>query len=278
MKFAITYGQLNPRSWLDASLEADRVGFESVWCAEHLVFPVEMRGQLVPGEEHPPVSAGTPVFDAPSYLAYIAGQTRRLRLGTLVYLFGLRHPFVGARAFSTLDQVSGGRAEIGVGAGWLTTEWDAVGLDPRTRGRRLDEALAVARRLWTEETVSHEGEFYRFPPVMFEPKPLQKPHPPVLIGGESDRALRRAARHDGWLGMQHTPESAAEKVGALRRFEREAGRGERPGTATVMGACASRDDARRWEDAGVDRLVVTPWRRSRDAVDAIRVFADRLIL
>src|SRR5439155_172296 len=168
----------------------------------------EMRGQLIPGEEHPPVPASTPVYDAGAYLSFIAARTTRIRLGTFVYLLGIRYPFVGARAFATLDVVSGGRSEVGVGAGWLVNEWEAVGLDPRTRGRRFEEAIAVCKRLWTEDVIEHHGEFFDFPPVMFEPKPVQKPHPPVLVGGESDRALERAARlGDGWIGMHHTPDS-----------------------------------------------------------------------
>ena len=275
MKFGMTFGQLNPKYFHEAALEADRLGFESAWLPEHLVFPVEMRGQLVPGEEHPPVPASTPVFDACAYLSWIAAQTTRLRLGTFVYLLGLRHPFVGARAFATLDVVSGGRAEVGIGAGWLVTEWEAAGLDPKTRGRRLDETIAVCKRLWTEEIVEHHGEFYDFAPVMFEPKPLQQPHPPVVIGGESERALRRAAAYcDGWIGMSHTPDSVAPQVNKLRAYEADAGRSDRPVTVTVMGAVESAGDVERWTEAGVDRLIVVPWSRSRDAVDAMRRFAD----
>ena len=211
MRYGITFGQLNPAFWADAAHAADERGFESVWLPEHLVLPVAMAGQLVPGEEHPPIPPSTPVFDAPAWLSWLAATTTNVRLGTFVYLLAIRHPFVGARAFATLDVVSGGRAEVGVGAGWMTTEWDAVGLDPRTRGRRLDEAIDVVRRLWTEDVVEHHGELYDFGPVMFEPKPVQSPHPPIVIGGESERALRRAAtRGDGWIGMFHTPASAAE--------------------------------------------------------------------
>ncbi|MCU0270029.1 MAG: TIGR03619 family F420-dependent LLM class oxidoreductase [Acidimicrobiales bacterium] len=276
MDFAITFGQLNPAFWHETALEADRLGFESVWLPEHLVLPVAMQGQLVPGEEHPPIDASTPVYDAPAYLAWIAGQTTNLRLGTFVYLLGIRHPFTGARAFATLDVLSGGRAEVGVGAGWMVNEWDAVGLDPRTRGRRLDEAIGVCRRLWTEDVVEHHGEFFDFAPVMFEPKPVQRPHPPISIGGESERALRRAARlGDGWIGMAHTPESAAAQVRRLRLYEDDAGRADRRCTVTVMGRIEGPDDVDRWREAGVDRLIVVPWTRSREAVDALRRFADR---
>ena len=275
MRFGIALGQLNPKGWVDATRAADRLGFESVWLSEHLVLPLEMRGQLVPGEEHAPIPPTTPVYDAAAYLSYLAALTERVRLGTFVYLLGIRHPFVAARAFATLDVLSGGRADVGVGAGWMVNEWEAAGLDPRTRGRRLDEAIEVCTRLWTEEVVEHDGEHWRFPPVMFEPKPVQRPRPPVHVGGESTAALRRAARiGDGWIGMSHTPETAAAAVARLRELSDEAGRSGPPVEVTVMGAIGSRSDVDRWAEAGVDRLIVVPWQRSSEAVDAMERFAE----
>jgi probable F420-dependent oxidoreductase len=275
VKFAITFGQLNPAFWLDAAVAADKLGFESVWLPEHLVFPLEMRGQLVPGEEHPPVPASTPVYDAAAYLSFIAARTSRIRLGTFVYLLGIRHPFVGARAFATLDVVSGGRAEAGVGAGWLINEWEAVGLDPRTRGRRLEEAIGVCKRLWTEDVIEHHGEFFDFAPVMFEPKPVQKPHPPVLIGGESDRALERAARlGDGWIGMHHTPETASLQVKKLLGMDPEA---RSSFSITCSGLVNHAQDVKSWEAAGVDRLIVRPWKRSPEAIESMKHFAEEYL-
>ena len=166
----------------------------------------------------------TQLFDPASYLSFIAARTTSLRLGTYVYLLGLRHPFVTARAFATLDWVSGGRAVIGAGAGWLQEEWRALGIDPATRGARLDEAIAVCRRLWTEATVANDGPCFPFAEVAFEPKPVQQPIP-ILIGGESAPALRRAGRlGDGWIGMTHTPDSAAAAVAVIRAHREEAGR------------------------------------------------------
>lgn len=271
LKFGVALGRLNPAFFVEVVDEAERLGIESVWLPEHLVLPVAMSRSPFAGEEHPPVPPSTPVFDAFSYLSFLAGRTSRMRLGTHVYNLGLRHPFTAARAVQTLDIVSGGRAVFGIGASWLESEWDAVGLDFHTRGRRVDEAIEVCKRLWTEETVEHHGEFFDFGPVMFEPKPVQKPHPPVLVGGESAGASRRAARYgDGWVGLDHTPESV---VGPVRRLADL--RGDAPALEiTVGGTVQSADDVARFEEAGVHRLLVSPWRRSPDAVDGLRRFAE----
>src|SRR6476620_8171486 len=141
MKFGVALGALNPHFHLDATEAAERLGYESVWLPEHLVLPVHMSRSPRDGEEHPPIPPTAPVYDAFTYLAFLAGRFPNIRLGTHVYNLGLRHPFVAARAVQTLDVVSGGRCEFGIGASWLEEEWVAAGLDFRTRGRRVDEAL-----------------------------------------------------------------------------------------------------------------------------------------
>jgi len=275
LKLGITLAMLNPRMWREVAVEADRLGFESVWMPEHLVFPVQMQGSPHEGESHPPVPPQTPIYEPFAYLSFLAGQTRQIRLGTNVYLLGLRHPFVAARAIATLDVVSGGRAEIGIGAGWLREEWLAAGLDPATRGARLDEAIGICKRLWREREIEHKGRFYEFAPVMFEPKPVQEPHPPLLVGGESDAALRRAARHGtGWYGLGHTPEGVGAMCARIDAALAREGRGRAGFTLTVGGAVGSREERRRWEDAGIDRVVCTPWKRSSEALDALRRLAD----
>lgn len=274
-KLGVSLGALNPSAHLDVTLEAERLGFESVWMPEHLVFPATMSGSPYPGAEHPPVPAHTPVYDAFAWLSFLAAKTSRIRLGTNVYLLGIRHPFVAARSIATLDIVSNGRADIGIGAGWLRSEWDAAGLDPRTRGRRLDEALAVCKRLWSEREIEHHGEFYSFAPVLFEPKPAQKPWPRIHVGGESEAALTRAARDaDGWIGMAHTLASVRAPLATIAAVRDRYERWHEPFEITVMGEVTSRDDLARWGEAGVTRVIVAPWKRTRDAADGLRRLAE----
>lgn len=275
MKFGIALGRVSPRYFVDVTVAADQLGFESVWLPEHLVLPVEMTSSPFTGHDYPPILPNLQVFDCFAYLSYLAGLTKRVRLGTHVYNLALRHPFVAARAVQTLDLVSGGRVELGIGASWLAEEWEAAGLDFHTRGRRLDEALAVCTRLWSEEVIEHHGEFFDFQPVMFEPKPVQKPWPPVHVGGESDAALRRAARvGDGWIGITHTLESVRRPVELLAKLREETGRAVLPFEVTLGGPVETRDDVVRWEEAGVHRLMVSPWARSSEAVEGMRRFAD----
>ena len=275
MKVGIALGRLNPAFFVDVTVEAERLGYESVWLPEHLIFTTKMSRSPHPGETHPPVPPETPIFDAFSYLSYLAGITERVRLGTHVYNLGLRHPFVAARAVQTLDIVSGGRLEFGIGASWLEEEWNAAELDFATRGRRVDEAIEVCKRLWTEPDVSHDGEFFSFEGAVFEPKCVQQPWPPILVGGESAPALRRAARAgDGWIGMNHDFESGAAQITQLRALLAAEGRDATEFQFCLGGPVASADDVARWAAMGVTRLVFAPWRRSREAIDGMRRFAE----
>ncbi|MEU4331614.1 TIGR03619 family F420-dependent LLM class oxidoreductase [Nonomuraea dietziae] len=269
MKFGVPLGLLHPAAWKDVAVAADSLGFESLWVPEHLVFATDLSLATYPGTSTPGIRPHTPLFDAPAYLCWLAGLTSRVRLGTAVHLFALRHPFVSARAFATLDIVSGGRAVCGVGAGWYSGEWDAAGVDFATRGPRLDEAITVAKRLWSEETVAHTGRFFSFPEVAFEPKPIQHTLP-VLAGGESAAALRRAATLcDGWISMPHTLESVRpqlERLAALRD-------GRRFSVTVHASSLASPEELAAWEALGVDRLIVRPWKGTSDAVAKLTAFA-----
>jgi probable F420-dependent oxidoreductase len=273
VRFGVTFARLRPALWVETAELCDELGFESVWLPEHLVLPVEQSGSPYAGVEHPPVRADAPVFDVFTMLAFFAARTERLRLGSNVYNIGLRHPFVTARAVATLDVVSGGRVELGVGASWLAEEWAATELDFATRGGRVDEAIDVCRRLWTEPQIEHKGEHFSFAPVAFEPKPVQAGGPPISVGGDSTPALRRAAlRGDGWIPMNTPIDGLPAARAEIEAMRNEADR-DGPFTVTVMGGPASPAEVNAFADAGVDRLVVSPWRRSAEAADGLREFA-----
>lgn len=276
MKYGVTFARLRPALWTETAELCDELGFESVWLPEHLVLPVQQSGSPYAGLEHPPVRADAPVFDVFTMLAFFAGRTGRIRLGTNVYNIGLRHPFVTARAVATLDVVSDGRVELGVGASWLAEEWAAAGLDFATRGGRVDEALDVCRRLWSDPVIEHHGKHFDFAPVAFEPKPVQAGGPPISVGGDSRPALRRAALlGDGWIPMNTPVSGLAAACAEIEAMRTEAGRGGQF-TVTVMGGPANASDVEAYRAAGVDRLVVSPWRRSAEAADGLREFAQAL--
>ncbi|GAA5054587.1 TIGR03619 family F420-dependent LLM class oxidoreductase [Thermocatellispora tengchongensis] len=272
MKLGVPLGLLHPAAWKDVAVAADELGYESVWLPEHLVFATDLSLAAYPSTGKPAITPHTPLFDAPAYLCWLAAHTTRIKLGTAVYLFALRHPFTAARAFATLDTLSEGRALCGVGAGWYEAEWRAAGLDFATRGPRLDEAIQIARRLWTEPAVAHEGRFYAFPEVAFEPKPVQRPLP-VLAGGDSPAALRRATRLcDGWISMPHTPDTIRRPLATLARLNPP------PGFSITVHAYDVKTpaDLAPWTALGIDRLIIRPWHGTRDAVSSLTRFAEAL--
>ena len=275
MDFGVHLGGVNPRLWGEVAEEADRLGFESLWVPEHVVVPLESEGSPHAGSDHPPIPSDVPIFDMMGVLCHLAARTARIRLGTCVYNIGLRHPFLTARAAATVDVLSGGRLAFGIGAGWLRSEWEAMGLDFDRRGRRVDEAIAVCRRLWSEDVVEHHGEFFDFGPTAFEPKPVQRPGPALHVGGDGAAALRRAATvGTGWMPMNHTLERLPGSLARLNELAERAGRTEPP-EVTLPGAAPSRPaDLEPYAEAGVTRLIVTPWSRSREALDGLRRFAD----
>ncbi len=278
MKYGVALGRLNPAFFTTVAEAADKLGFESVWLPEHLVFTSAMSRSPIPFESHPPVPPETPVFDAFSYLSYLAALTKHVRLGTHVFNIGLRHPFVTTRSVHTLDIISGGRVEFGVGASWLEEEWNAAELDFATRGARVNECLDIYKRLSVETEVAFAGTHFNFDAVAFEPKPVQRPWPPILVGGESAAALRRAAQHgDGWIGMGHTAETAAVQVGRLRTLLAQFGRDADAFQICCGGKVQTRGEAEAFSAAGVTRLIVAPWRRSPEAVRGLEEFAAAVL-
>jgi probable F420-dependent oxidoreductase len=178
---------------------ADRLGYDVLWTAEHFVFPAVMRTPYPYGAQFPyPIT--TPFLDVVTTLAWVAGLTRRIRLSSAVMILPYHQPVVFAKELATLDVLSGGRLIVGVATGWLAEEFAMLGVPPHERGRRMDEYLDVLRALWTEERVTFRGRFVQLEDAAFFPKPVQKPHPPIWIGGASAAAFARIARAGaGWI-------------------------------------------------------------------------------
>lgn len=280
-KIGVSLFMLRPEQMAAVAQRAERLGFESVWVAEHLVFPTQIHSHYPYGAGGiPPINPATPLLDPLLVLMQVAARTERVRLGTNIYILPLRHPLAVARMAMTLDLLSNGRLTFGIGLGWLREEFDAVGIDFASRGARTREYVRAIRTLWTASEPSFEGRYVSFGPLRFEPKPAQKPHPPFVFGGESAAALQRAAAlGDGWYGVGHTPASAAAQVARLRALLAGAGRAEAGFEVTVShgGGDLTPDDVARYAEAGVHRVVSLPWRRAREAEDGLQRLAERVL-
>ncbi|HUP34006.1 MAG TPA: LLM class F420-dependent oxidoreductase [Candidatus Limnocylindria bacterium] len=202
-----TRGQTaSPESLESLVARAEGLGFSSVVIADHIVFPVTIKSK------YPyTVSGAFPgqgdALEQLSLMAFVAGKSRALRLISSVMILPYRNPMVTAKMLATIDVLSGGRVTVGVGVGWLREEFEALGApDFDRRGAVSDEYLRVFKALWTQDPASYHGEFYRFDSVRCLPHPVQKPHPPIWVGGHSKAALRRVARlGDGWHPVGANP-------------------------------------------------------------------------
>jgi probable F420-dependent oxidoreductase len=226
-------GAADPLALRDVAQAAEALGYDSLWVSDHLVIPARIESPYPYSQDGKfRLSPAAPYFEPLTTLTYLAGCTERIRLGTHVLILPYRNPLVTAKVVATLDVLSGGRVDLGIGAGWMREEFEALGYDYfERRGAVTDEQIRVMQRLWTEALPAFEGEFYRFPPLGAQPHPLQQPHPPIWVGGHTRAAIRRAARlGDGWLPIgarppaDLPPEEIAAGLASLRRQARRAGR------------------------------------------------------
>ncbi|OGL13070.1 MAG: hypothetical protein A3F92_04195 [Candidatus Rokubacteria bacterium RIFCSPLOWO2_12_FULL_71_22] len=195
--------------------EAEARDIASLWVSDHVIFPRTATGRY-PGRRFPH-APDTPYLEPVAVLAAAAALTRRARIGASVFILGHRHPVVMAKMLTTIDALSEGRLICGVGVGWWEEELTVLGAPFHRRGRQADEILRVFKELWTAERPRFAGEFYRFEDVGFAPKPVQKPHPPIWVGGDSPGAFRRVVTlGDGWHATSKTPEDLRQALERLR--------------------------------------------------------------
>lgn len=285
------YGQAATRETiLELTALAETSGFESVWLADHVIFPARF------DSKYPYSATGAfpmdmtrePLLEPIATMGVLVGATQRVKIGTAVLVMPYRNPVLLARMLVTLDVLSAGRTMLGAGVGWLAEEFAALDARPFTaRGQVTDECIEIVKRICQGGEVTFQGEHYQLDPLVSSPGSVQRPHPPILIGGTTNAALRRVARlGDGWLSTALRPDRVGERLNTLqelckaqdRRFEdlslshkffinigtaQKSPDGSRePGTGTPADIL---DDIRRFTDVGYERFIVRY--RSGDATE-----------
>jgi probable F420-dependent oxidoreductase len=267
-----------PDNQVRVAQAAEALGYHSLWTFQRLLYPLKPKNDYPPLPGQPWPKPFERVLDPIVSLAYVAGATRRVRLGTSVLLMPYYQPIVLAKQLATLDLVSGGRLDVGLGIGWSEDEYDAVGVPFRQRGKRGDEFLRCLKAIWTEPEVEFRGEFYQVPRAKVEPKPVQKPHPPITIGGYSAVVVQRAVRlGDGFNGGNVPLDRVAPVVAELRQAASAIGRDpatlhvvsrgsyhvhdrpQGPGRRPLWGTLDEiREDVGRYAAAGLTELFLEP--------------------
>jgi probable F420-dependent oxidoreductase len=269
---------LAPESFTSVAQRAEARGFDTLWLSDHLVTPLT-NASVYPYSESGKAGYApeTPLSDVLITAAHIAAVTSRLRIATGVFILPLRNPIATARAVETLQALSGGRFTFGVGTGWLSEEYDAVGEQFARRGARLDEMLEVMHALWSGQPVSHSGEFYSFEEIQLAPRAQA---PPIYVGGSSERAFARAARAgDGWFGPACTLEASLAARARIDDERSKLGRTQPFDYAVRLEAPPTNANVRRFTDAGFEHVVVAlssvPIQQGAEA-EAVDNLADSL--
>jgi len=263
MNFGLMFANAGPFSEPETAVGlaqlAEELGFESLWTVEHVVvptgyespYPYSPTGKMPGGE-------GVPIPDPLIWLAYVAAATTRIRLATGILILPQRNPLILAKELATLDRLSGGRVELGVGVGWLEEEFDAIGVPFARRGARTDEYIDVLRRLWREPETEYAGEFTNFAPLKSYPKPATADGPRIHVGGHTAVAARRAGRlGDGFFPGRGEHDGLLPLLEEMRVAAKDAGR-DPDAIEVSSGGGLDLDTVRRYADLGVSRFIVPP--------------------
>lgn len=285
MKFWQSLAFTKPEQLTAIAAGAEAAGFEGVLLSEHLFVPASYAARYPYAPEgKPDFDPTTPFPDPWVTIAALAAVTERLRFATMVHILPLHHPLEVAKAVATAAVFSNDRVALGVGAGWMKEEFDALGVDFASRGTRFDESIAVLRRLWSGQMIEFHGTHFDFPRLQTSPVP--KRSIPIYIGGASPPALRRTAQlGDGWVGAGNTPDEAVTILDEIGRLRREAGRAGDPFEAIVpLVTPLSADTLRDLADHGATATVSYPFRYTlgpdatmTQKLDAMKRFGESVI-
>jgi len=262
MKFDLWMPTASPMTTFEllnaVATESEDRGIATIWVGEHVVLFEDYASAYPYAEDgRIPAPSGSGLLDPIVTLSYLAARTQTVRLGTAMLLLPQRNPVYTAKEVSSLDWLSGGRVDLGVGVGWLKEEFEALNVPWERRGARTDEYIEVLRTLWCDDTSSFDGTLYRLPECEMFPKPIQRPHPPIHIGGESGAALRRAARlGQGWHTFNRTP---TELAAGLRELDVQLEEAERNRDEVRVTVCPyfqqlTPDDIARYAEVGADAV------------------------
>jgi probable F420-dependent oxidoreductase len=259
-----------PEMIQDFGRRAEGAGLDSIWMGEHVVLFDEMEFPY-PGSRDGriPTPEGGGLLDTVATFGFLASATSTLRFGTGIALVPQRNPIYTAKEFTTLDWLSGGRMDFGIGVGWCKEEVLACGYSWEDRGERCDEFLTLMQKLWTEPVVTYEGKHIQVNGCRMDPKPVQKPHIPIIVGGHSKRAMRRSAEFgNGWYGFGVNPEQTALVLADLDAALTAAGRTREGFEIVITPNDVTEDTIREFADLGVDRLVLHLGSQRPDKISA----------
>ncbi|HTR62020.1 MAG TPA: LLM class F420-dependent oxidoreductase [Candidatus Binataceae bacterium] len=281
MKFATFMMQTQPASLATIARKAEELGFESLWIPEHIILPRQYKSPYpYSSNGRMPAPADAPLHDPLLALAFVAGLTSKIKLATGIFVLPIRNPFATAKAVASLDVLSGGRFIFGVGIGWLEEEFNAVGMNFHDRALRTREYLELMKELWSSPEPVYKGKTVSIEGCGFMPKPVQRPHPPIVFGGHTPPALKRTARlGDGWYGIAESIDGIRETIGQLRAQEREFKR-TAPLEITIsprIGQPLTPALVRQFEDMGVSRIIFAAGPSTKEQIAGMERFRDDVI-
>jgi len=240
-------------------------GFDSLFVPEHTHIPASRKSPFPGGGELPKRYSHT--HDPFVALAFAAAATKKLKLGTGILLVPQHEPIVTAKAIASLDQLSGGRFIFGIGGGWNVEEMENHGAKYQTRFKQMREHVLAMKELWTKDEASYNGEFVTFDRVWSWPKPAQKPHPPVILGGETDHTLRRVIEYcDGWFPRPRGGFDVVNGVAHLHQMAEKAGRDPKTITTIVFGSANDAKVLESYDKAGIQSALLAIPDESRDEI------------